>query len=127
MFGTNQSTFVVQPVGNGAQNLSGVNSFDQLGNIGGSPRNSSANWRDGLRAALVQRYVSSAYCSWYATGGSIPGLLPQADAATLNATNSAGATAGHLFEVRLSSPARRRADAVCRSSTWSVRLCAERA
>ena len=100
VFGTNQTTFIQQPVGSGTQNLTGVSSFDELGNVGPGSANSTQTWRDGLARALAQRYVSAAFCSWYSTGGSIPGLLAQADAAILNATNSAGATSGHLFEVR---------------------------
>lgn len=51
-----------------------------------------------LATALVQRYISSAYCSWYSTGGSIPGLLPQLSQEDLNATDSVGNT-GNMFEV----------------------------
>lgn len=42
--------------------------------------------------------MSSAYCSWYSTGGSIPGLLEQLSEQDLNATNSVGNT-GNMFEV----------------------------
>jgi alpha,alpha-trehalase len=41
--------------------------------------------------------VTSVYCSWYATGGSLPGLLPRLSNSTLNLTDSTDQN-GHLFE-----------------------------
>ncbi|KAF8600265.1 trehalase [Ceratobasidium sp. AG-I] len=55
-------------------------------------------WRDALVRELANRYVSAAFCSWYSTGGSIPGLLAQLPAAELNATNSDPTSEGHMFE-----------------------------
>ncbi|KAG2223974.1 hypothetical protein INT45_013431 [Circinella minor] len=43
----------------------------------------------GLAYTLAQRFVASAFCSWYKTGGSVPGLLKQLD----NQTDT-----GHMFE-----------------------------
>ncbi|KAG8696084.1 hypothetical protein FRC09_008739 [Ceratobasidium sp. 395] len=55
-------------------------------------------WRDALVRQLANRYVSAAFCSWYSTGGSIPGLLQQLPPAELNATNSDPSSEGHMFE-----------------------------
>ncbi|KAG9090205.1 hypothetical protein FRC06_001168 [Ceratobasidium sp. 370] len=55
-------------------------------------------WRDALVRELANRYVSAAFCSWYSTGGSIPGLLQQLPPAELNATNSDPSSQGHMFE-----------------------------
>jgi len=34
-------------------------------------------WRDALARGIANRYVGSAICSYQATGGSVPGVLPQ--------------------------------------------------
>lgn len=47
--------------------------------------------------ALVNRYMGSAFCSWYSTGGTVPGLLNQLSQEDLNLTNSAGGS-GNMFE-----------------------------
>ena len=54
-------------------------------------------WASQLQRELANRYMTSVYCSWYATGGSLPGLLPRLPDATLNLTKSIGQT-GNLFE-----------------------------
>jgi alpha,alpha-trehalase len=46
---------------------------------------------------MANRYVSSVFCSWYATGGSIPGLLPRLPDSILNLTYSVNDT-GRMFE-----------------------------
>lgn len=43
----------------------------------------------GLAKDLATRFVSSAFCAWYETGGSVPGVLTQLP--NLNDT-------GHMFE-----------------------------
>ncbi|QRV92208.1 trehalase [Ceratobasidium sp. AG-Ba] len=64
---------------------------------GGVPAKNE-KWRDALIRELANRYVSAAFCSWYSTGGSIPGLLQQLSPAELNATNSDPSSEGHMFE-----------------------------
>jgi alpha,alpha-trehalase len=54
-------------------------------------------WVKELQREVANRYVTSVYCSWYATGGSIPGLLPRLSNSTLNLTGSTDNT-GNLFE-----------------------------
>lgn len=43
----------------------------------------------GMAYILAERYVASAFCSWYKTGGSVPGVLAKLD----NQTD-----VGHMFE-----------------------------
>ncbi|KAJ7258778.1 Six-hairpin glycosidase-like protein [Mycena haematopus] len=54
-------------------------------------------WADALGVQLANRYVASVLCSWHATGGEIPGVLPRLSDAELNVTQSAGNT-GNMFE-----------------------------
>ena len=72
---------------------SAVTSFNQLEHVG--QVTSNASWAEGLAVAIANRYTASAYCSWYSTGGSIPGLVDQLSQAQLNATNSMGSS-GHV-------------------------------
>ncbi|KAJ6554990.1 glycoside hydrolase family 37 protein [Mycena vulgaris] len=57
----------------------------------------AGGWADVLGAQLANRYVASVLCSWHATGGSIPGLLPRLSDAELNVTQSTTNT-GNMFE-----------------------------
>ncbi|PVF98538.1 trehalase-domain-containing protein [Serendipita vermifera] len=54
-------------------------------------------WAKQLQREVANRYFTSVFCSWYATGGEIPGLLPRLDNSTLNLTQSVDQD-GHLFE-----------------------------
>jgi len=54
-------------------------------------------WADALQRQLANRYITSAFCSWYASGGSIPNVLPRLSDAELNVTQSLNQT-GHMFE-----------------------------
>lgn len=76
-------------LGSDSSNASTVSSFDEHGNVGNL---TGLNWAEGLATAIANRYQSAAYCSWYATGGSIPGLVNQLSEADLQATNSVGNT-----------------------------------
>lgn len=65
--------------------------------INGGNATAGEGWRDTLQRELANRYYVSVLCSWHATGGSIPGLLPQLSTSELNITNSVGNT-GNMFE-----------------------------
>ncbi|KAG2069034.1 glycoside hydrolase family 37 protein [Suillus decipiens] len=65
--------------------------------INGGNATLGEGWRDTLQREMANRYYASVLCSWHATGGSIPGLLPQLPASQLNVTNSIGNT-GNMFE-----------------------------
>lgn len=48
---------------------------------------------------IANRYLTDAFCSWYSTGGSIPGVLEQLPLSDLNATGTwTPDQAGHMFE-----------------------------
>ncbi|KAG1829861.1 glycoside hydrolase family 37 protein [Suillus variegatus] len=65
--------------------------------INGGNATAGEGWRDTLQRELANRYYVSVLCSWHATGGSIPGLLPQLPTSELNITDSVGNT-GNMFE-----------------------------
>jgi len=60
--------------------------------------NGTAGWRDAMELEVAQRYVDAAFCSWYSTGGAIPGLLAQLSPQDLNVTGSTPASTGVMFE-----------------------------
>ncbi|KAG1739564.1 glycoside hydrolase family 37 protein [Suillus lakei] len=65
--------------------------------VNGGNATAGEGWRDTLQREMANRYYTSVLCSWHATGGSIPGLLPQLPASELNLTNSIGNT-GNMYE-----------------------------
>ncbi|KZT70791.1 glycoside hydrolase family 37 protein [Daedalea quercina L-15889] len=65
--------------------------------VNGGNATEGEGWADVLRREVANRYFASALCSWHATGGSIPGMLPQLPAEVLNITGSIGNT-GNMFE-----------------------------
>lgn len=87
-----------QPVlGDKSRNITNITSFDALGNVG-NLTSSVLGWRDGLAVAIANRYTTAAFCSWYSTGGSVPGLLSQLSAQDLNATGADASATGQMFE-----------------------------
>ncbi|CAL1713673.1 unnamed protein product [Somion occarium] len=54
-------------------------------------------WAAVLQRELANRYFASALCSWHATGGEIPNLLPRLSPEELNVTLSVNNT-GNMFE-----------------------------
>lgn len=75
---------------------SDINAVDGTVANGGN-KTDGEGWAAQLQREVANRYITSVYCSWYATGGSLPGLLPRLPDATLNLTHSLGQT-GNLFE-----------------------------
>ncbi|KIY52470.1 glycoside hydrolase family 37 protein, partial [Fistulina hepatica ATCC 64428] len=65
--------------------------------INGGNATDGEGWASTLRRELANRYMTSALCSWHATGGSISGILPRLSDAELNVTNSINNT-GNMFE-----------------------------
>ncbi|OCH84124.1 glycoside hydrolase family 37 protein [Obba rivulosa] len=63
----------------------------------GGNATSGESWASALQRELANRYIASALCSWHATGGSIPGVLPRLSDQELNVTQSANNT-GNMFE-----------------------------
>ncbi|TCD65786.1 hypothetical protein EIP91_002225 [Steccherinum ochraceum] len=54
-------------------------------------------WGKTLQRQLANRFISSAFCSWHATGGSIPGVVDRLSDQELNITQSVNNT-GNMFE-----------------------------
>jgi alpha,alpha-trehalase len=54
-------------------------------------------WGARLQRELANRYLVSAFCSWHATGGEIPGIVPKLSSDELNVTQSQNNT-GNMFE-----------------------------
>ncbi|KAK2465281.1 hypothetical protein APHAL10511_002635 [Amanita phalloides] len=65
--------------------------------INGGNATTGEGWASILQREVANRYFTSAFCSWYATGGSIPGVLPRLSDAALNVTLSVNNT-GNMFE-----------------------------
>lgn len=55
-------------------------------------------WPQYLAIQLASRYMTSAFCSWYSTGGQLPGVLEQLPLSDLNATGTYTGGDGHMFE-----------------------------
>jgi alpha,alpha-trehalase len=60
--------------------------------INGGNAINGEGWAQALQRELANRYMASAFCSWRATGGSIPGVVPRISDAELNVTGSIGNT-----------------------------------
>jgi alpha,alpha-trehalase len=68
--------------------------------INGGNASNSEGWASVLERGLANRYITSALCSWRATGGAIEGVLPRLSDKELNVTQSVGNTGNvsdHLF------------------------------
>ncbi|KAG6910655.1 hypothetical protein DXG01_008699 [Tephrocybe rancida] len=65
--------------------------------VNGGNATDGEGWGKALERQLANRYMTSALCSWHATGGSLDGLLPRLPAEQLNVTKSVNNT-GNMFE-----------------------------
>jgi len=65
--------------------------------INGGSAVSGENWSQILQRELANRFFTSVLCSWQATGGSIPNLLPRLSDSELNVTLSTSNN-GNIFE-----------------------------
>ncbi|KAI0354813.1 glycoside hydrolase [Trametes cingulata] len=65
--------------------------------VNGGNATSGEGWAAALQRELANRYVASVLCSWHATGGEIPNLLPRLSDQELNVTQSVNNT-GNMFE-----------------------------
>ncbi|KNZ73310.1 Trehalase [Termitomyces sp. J132] len=65
--------------------------------LNGGNATDGEGWGKALERQLANRYITSAFCSWRATGGSIEGLVPRLSLQELNATQSVNNT-GNMFE-----------------------------
>ncbi|KAI0060461.1 glycoside hydrolase family 37 protein [Artomyces pyxidatus] len=113
---SNSSTFALVPSGQLAlsedslpgQPLTGTKNVTRTGPdadinglngtvVNGGNATVGEGWRDALARGLANRYFTSALCSWYSTGGSIPNLLPRLPDQALNVSGSINNT-GNMFE-----------------------------
>ncbi len=60
--------------------------------INGGNKTDGEGWAATLQRELANRYLTSALCSWHATGGQIPGVLPRLSDQELNVTQSVNNT-----------------------------------
>ncbi|KAH9947465.1 glycoside hydrolase [Amylocystis lapponica] len=65
--------------------------------VNGGNATEGEGWAAALQRELANRYFASALCSWHATGGSIPNVLPRLSDQELNVTQSVNNT-GNMFE-----------------------------
>ncbi|GJE92605.1 glycoside hydrolase family 37 protein [Phanerochaete sordida] len=65
--------------------------------VNGGNATAGEGWAQTLQRELANRYFASAFCSWHATGGSIPNILPRLSDQELNVTQSVNNT-GNMFE-----------------------------
>ncbi|KAI0329049.1 glycoside hydrolase [Cubamyces sp. BRFM 1775] len=65
--------------------------------LNGGNATGGEGWAAALQRELANRYVASTLCSWHATGGEIPNLLPRLSSKELNVTQSQNNT-GNMFE-----------------------------
>ncbi|EKM49811.1 glycoside hydrolase family 37 protein [Phanerochaete carnosa HHB-10118-sp] len=65
--------------------------------VNGGNATEGEGWSQMLQRELANRYFASALCSWHATGGSIPNVLPRLSDQELNVTQSTNNT-GNMFE-----------------------------
>lgn len=99
--GLEESSLPGQPVAEGRNaTISGPEADINLVNgtvVNGGNATDSEGWADALERQLANRYYTSTLCSWHATGGSIPDVLPRLSEAELNVTGSTSSN-GHMFE-----------------------------
>ncbi|KAG8898238.1 hypothetical protein FRB99_007577 [Tulasnella sp. 403] len=97
--GLDQSQLPVQTLALGGNASGDINyAAGTWANGGAVPSGKTETWSEALLRGLVNRYISSVFCSWYSTGGSIPGLLNQLSPQELNATHSDPSSKGHMYE-----------------------------
>ena len=68
--------------------------------VNGGTATNGEGWSQTLQRELANRYTAAAFCSWYATGGSIPNVLPRRPDSQLNLTgslNNTGNVRSHTF------------------------------
>ena len=80
----------------------GGNVTDDISKLNGTVVNGGTavngeGWGQTLQRELANRYTAAAFCSWYATGGSIPNLLPRRPDQQLNLTGSLNNTGNVRF------------------------------
>lgn len=82
-----------QPIAPGKNASVGIDVSKLNGTVtNGGNATTGETWADALQRRLANRYLTSALCSWHATGGEISGILPRLSDQELNVTGSVGNT-----------------------------------
>ncbi|EPQ54856.1 glycoside hydrolase [Gloeophyllum trabeum ATCC 11539] len=100
--GLEESELPGQPILGSSSNATKTGSKADINTLSGTIVNGGnategEGWAAALQRELANRYFAGALCSWYATGGSIPGILPRLSEQELNITQSVNNT-GNMFE-----------------------------
>ncbi|KZT28701.1 glycoside hydrolase family 37 protein [Neolentinus lepideus HHB14362 ss-1] len=100
--GVDESDLPGQPIIGTSGNATKTGSQADINTLSGTIVNGGNStdregWAAALQRELANRYFAGALCSWHATGGSIPGLLPRLSDQELNYTQSINNT-GNMFE-----------------------------
>ncbi|KAF8526994.1 glycoside hydrolase [Hysterangium stoloniferum] len=74
-----------------------VNSIGTTTVVNGGNATKHEGWAATLQREMSNRYITSAFCNWHATGGSLPNLLPRLPDSQLNITAATNLT-GIMFE-----------------------------
>ncbi|KAG8911353.1 hypothetical protein FRC01_005758 [Tulasnella sp. 417] len=96
--GLDQSQMPVQNLAAGGNAQGDSNWSNGTWSNGGAVPNGGEKWNKALLRGMANRYFTSVFCSWYSTGGSIPGMLNQLSPEELNATHSDPSSTGHMYE-----------------------------
>lgn len=96
-FGLNETEIPKQPKSDGTGIVSTNLTFGELGNVGNLKKVNEKSWSEGMVETIANRLIASSFCSWYATGGSVPGVVPELSAESLSRAGSIGKS-GHMFE-----------------------------
>ncbi|OJT12984.1 Trehalase [Trametes pubescens] len=100
--GVDEDALPGQPISGAGANATKTGSAADINRLNGTVVNggnatSGEGWAAALQRQLANRYVASTLCSWHATGGQIPNLLPRLSDQELNVTQSVTNT-GNMFE-----------------------------
>lgn len=96
--GVTESQLPSQPIRGGTTNETRGDISKLNGTVvNGGPAVGGQGWGQTLQKELANRYTAAAFCSWWATGGSIPNVLPRRSDQELNLTGSLNNT-GNMFE-----------------------------
>ena len=96
--GITEDQLVPQNIMGGGNVTGDINKLNGTVVNGGTAVNGEG-WSQTLQRELANRYTASAFCSWYATGGSIPNLLSRKSNQQLNLTGSLNNTGNVRFFV----------------------------
>lgn len=94
--GITEDQLIPQHIRGGGDVTEDVSKLDGTVVNGGTAVNGEG-WSQTLQRELANRYTAAAFCSWYATGGSIPDLLPRRSDQQLNLTGSLNNTGNVRF------------------------------